>query len=144
MVATFPLELWGGVECTLARVGDRWRDQVRETGHHDRPGDIDLLYKLGIRTVRYPILWEAIAPDRPDEFDFAWSDDRLGRLRELGIAVVGGLVHHGSGPSYTSLLDPDFPDKLADFAERVARRYPWIQLWTPVNEPLTTARFSGL
>jgi dTDP-4-dehydrorhamnose reductase len=24
------------------------------------------------------------------------------------------------------------------------RRYPWIEDWTPVNEPLTTARFSGL
>jgi dTDP-4-dehydrorhamnose reductase len=26
----------------------------------------------------------------------------------------------------------------------VAERYPWIEDWTPVNEPLTTARFSGL
>jgi dTDP-4-dehydrorhamnose reductase len=26
----------------------------------------------------------------------------------------------------------------------VAERYPWIEHWTPVNEPLTTARFSGL
>ena len=144
MAATFPLELWGGVECTLARVGDRWRDQLRETGHHDRPGDVELIHELGIRTVRYPILWEAIAPDRPDELDFGWSDDRLERLRKLGIAVVAGLVHHGSGPCYTSLLDPAFPDKLASFAERVASRYPWIEMWTPVNEPLTTARFSGL
>ena len=23
------------------RIGDAWRDQVRETGHHDRPGDLD-------------------------------------------------------------------------------------------------------
>ena len=23
-------------------------------------------------------------------------------------------------------------------------RYPWIDAYTPVNEPLTTARFSGL
>jgi dTDP-4-dehydrorhamnose reductase len=26
----------------------------------------------------------------------------------------------------------------------VARRYPWLRRFTPVNEPLTTARFSGL
>ena len=26
----------------------------------------------------------------------------------------------------------------------MAERYPWVQDWTPVNEPLTTARFSGL
>ena len=29
-------------------------------------------------------------------------------------------------------------------AARVAARYPWVLDWTPVNEPVTTARFSGL
>ena len=144
MVETLPLELWGGVECTIARVGEQWRDQSRETGHRDRISDIDLIAGLGIRTVRYPILWEAIAPERPDQLDFAWTDERLERLRERDIEVIGGLVHHGSGPHYTSLLDPAFPEKLADFAAKVAERYPWISMWTPVNEPLTTARFSGL
>ena len=57
---------------------------------------------------------------------------------------IVGLVHHGSGPSYTSLLDPEFPEKLATFAGAVARRYPWVTAYTPVNEPLTTARFSCL
>ncbi|HLL31078.1 MAG TPA: family 1 glycosylhydrolase, partial [Allosphingosinicella sp.] len=100
--------------------------------------------ELGLTTVRFPILWEAVAPERPDRLDFAWADDRLAMLRERGIKVIGGLLHHGSGPKYTELLDPDFPKKLADYAARVAERYPWIEMWTPVNEPLTTARFSGL
>jgi dTDP-4-dehydrorhamnose reductase len=139
-----PLELWGGVECTIVRLGDDYRDQTAETGHLQRVGDIDLIAGLGIRTVRYPILWEAIAPDRPDQLDFAWTDERLAMLKERGIRVVGGLLHHGSGPRYTDLLDRDFPKKLAEFAARVADRYPWIEMWTPVNEPLTTARFSGL
>ena len=26
----------------------------------------------------------------------------------------------------------------------MAERYPWLDDWTPVNEPLTTARFSAL
>ncbi len=138
------LELWGGVECTIVRVGDRFRDQVAETGHLVRRSDIDLIAGLGVRSVRYPILWETVAPDSPDELDFSWTDDRLAMLRERGIRVIGGLVHHGSGPRYTSLLDPDFPRKLGEYAKRVADRYPWIDMWTPVNEPLTTARFSGL
>ncbi len=138
------LELWGGVECTIVRLGDSYRDQVAETGHLQRRGDIDLIAGLGIRTVRYPILWEAVAPERPGDLDFAWTDERLAMLRERGIAVIAGLVHHGSGPLHTSLLDPDFPKKLADYAGRVADRYPWIEQWTPVNEPLTTARFSAL
>jgi dTDP-4-dehydrorhamnose reductase len=61
-----------------------------------------------------------------------------------GITPIVGLVHHGSGPKYTSLTDPDFPVQLAAFAALVAGRYPWVEYYTPVNEPLTTARFSGL
>jgi dTDP-4-dehydrorhamnose reductase len=139
-----PLELWGGVECTIVRLGDEYRDQSAETGHLHRRSDIDLIADLGVTTVRYPILWEAIAPDSPDDCDWAWTDERLSMLRERGIKVIGGLTHHGSGPRYTELLDPEFPQKLADFAARTAERYPWIEMWTPVNEPLTTARFSAL
>jgi dTDP-4-dehydrorhamnose reductase len=138
------LELWGGVECTVVRVGDQYRDQSEETGHALRPADIDLIAEMGVTTVRYPILWENVAPDRPDQLDFSWTDERLRMLRDRGIRVIGGLLHHGSGPRYTNLLDPDFAAKLGDYAGRVADRYPWIEDWTPVNEPLTTARFSGL
>ena len=139
-----PLELWGGVECTVVRIGDEYRNQLIDTGHASRIGDLDAMAELGIKAVRYPILWETVAPEVPTELDFEWHDKRLKRLRELGIKVIGGLVHHGSGPRYTSLLDPNFPKLLADYAAKVARRYPWIEAWTPVNEPLTTARFSCL
>lgn len=139
-----PLELWGGVECTVARVGDEFRNQVVETGHALRLDDLEAVARLGIKTLRYPVLWETIAPDSPTEFDFGWHDERLSRLRDLGITIIAGLVHHGSGPAYTSLVDPNFPELLGDYAARVAERYPWIDYWTPVNEPLTTARFSGL
>jgi len=138
------LELWGGAECTIVRVGDSWRDQSIETGHRYRPEDVDRIAELGIKRVRFPILWESVAPDQPHEFDFEWTDQRLAAYRERGIKVIGGLLHHGSGPHYTSLVDPDFPAKFAAYAARVAERYPWIEWWTPVNEPLTTARFSGL
>lgn len=138
------LELWGGVECTVVRIRDDYRDQVLETGHSKRMADIDAIAELGVKAVRYPIVWETVSPDAPGEFDFSWHDRRLNRLRELGIRVIGGLVHHGSGPRYTSLVDPNFPKLLADYARQVARHYPWIETWTPVNEPLTTARFSCL
>jgi beta-glucosidase/6-phospho-beta-glucosidase/beta-galactosidase len=142
--AASPPELWGGVECSVVRVGAGWRDQVVETGHHGRAGDLDLIAAAGIRTLRYPVLWERVAPDQPDRCDWRWCDERLGRLRDLGIAPVVGLVHHGSGPRYTDLLDPGFAAGLAAHAAHAAVRYPWVEAWTPANEPLTTARFSGL
>ena len=132
------------MECTVNRVGDAYFDQVERSGHAGRLGDLDLFAALGVRTMRYPILWERAAPDGPASADWSWADERLGRLRELGICPIVGLVHHGSGPRYTSLIDPAFPEKLAAFARAVAERYPWIDAYTPVNEPLTTARFSGL
>jgi dTDP-4-dehydrorhamnose reductase len=139
-----PLEVWAGVESTVNRVGEQFFDQLVWSGHHDRLSDLDLFAGLGIRALRYPALWERIAPERPDQYDWRWTDQRLNRLAELGIRPIVGLLHHGSGPAYTSLIDPDFPARFADFAYAVARRYPWIPAWTPVNEPLTTARFSGL
>ena len=138
------MELWGGIECTVNRVGDRFIDQLELSGHASRPEDIDRIAALGIRTVRYPLLWERIAPVAPDELLWGWADERMNRLAANGIEPIVGLVHHGSGPHYTTLLDPRFPRLLADFARAVAMRYPSIRYMTPVNEPMTTARFSGL
>jgi beta-glucosidase/6-phospho-beta-glucosidase/beta-galactosidase len=139
-----PLELWGGVECTVNRVGDRWGDQMRMSGHHIRIDDLDRIAALGVRTLRYPLLWEKTEVEA-GVFDWRWADERLERLRTLGVRPILGLVHHGSGPAWTSLVDDEgFATGLARFAGEVAQRYPWVTDWTPVNEPLTTARFSAL
>ena len=138
------LELWAGIECTVNRVGDTYFDQLEFGGHCTRCEDLDLIAGLGISTVRYPLLWERLAPGPPEGASWSWADDRLGRLRALNIRPIVGLVHHGSGPRHTSLLDPSFADGLAAFARALAERYPWVEDYTPVNEPLTTARFSGL
>jgi len=114
------------------------------TGHAARADDLDRFAALGVRALRYPVLWERVAPRGPAQADWAWPDARLARLRELGLRPIVGLLHHGSGPRYTSLVDPAFPEHLAAYAAAVATRYPWVDDYTPVNEPLTTARFSGL
>jgi dTDP-4-dehydrorhamnose reductase len=138
------LELWGGIECTVNRVGDRYFDQIVRTGHHHRRDDLDRIAELGIKTLRYPVLWERVVPTDPAHPDWRWTDERLYRLRELGIRPIVGLCHHGSGPCWTGLLDPEFPQHLARYARAVSERYPWVDAYTPVNEPLTTARFAAL
>lgn len=138
------VELWGGIECTVNRVRDEYLDQMERNGHAHRMEDLELFAGLGVRALRYPVLWERTAPDGVESADWSWPDARLPRLQELGVRPIVGLVHHGSGPRYTSLADPQFPEKLAEYAGAVARRYPWIEAYTPVNEILTTARFSGL
>ncbi|HEY3332734.1 MAG TPA: family 1 glycosylhydrolase [Capsulimonadaceae bacterium] len=144
MSAQYSPQLWGGIECTLNRVGSTVLDQVKMTGHDRRVQDLDLFAELGFEAMRYPILWERVAPNGLESADWSWADERLLRLRELGIEPIVGLLHHGSGPADTDLLDDAFPRKLAAYAKAIAQRYPWIQKYTPVNEPLTTARFAGL
>ena len=139
-----PLELWAGPECTVNRVGADYRDQLEETGFAYRLDDLDRLASLGLRCIRLPLLWERSARGAADSLDWRWADSRVERMQALGMRCVAGLVHHGSGPPTTQLLDPAFPDALARYARAVAERYPHLDAYTPVNEPLTTARFSAL
>lgn len=138
------IEMWGGVEGSCTRVGDRYSDQLRSSGHAARIEDLDLFAGLGLRAIRYPVIWERTAPGRVEDASWEWADQRLARLRTLGLRPIVGLVHHGSGPPDTSLVHDDFAPRLARFARAVAERYPWVEDYTPVNEPVTTARFSAL
>lgn len=137
-------ELWGGVECTINRIGNTFRDQLADTGHYERAGDLEAIAALGIRMLRYPVLWEKHQPQKNQVIDWSWANRQLTAMRNLNIQPIAGLVHHGSGPAYTSLHDKDFAYGLARYAQEVATRFAWINYYTPVNEPLTTARFSGL
>lgn len=137
-----PLEMWGGLECTINRVGDIYRDQFSYTGHYDREDDLELIASLGIKKIRYPILWERHTGESADK-NWEWTEKQLKRIYALGMEPIIGFLHHGSGPYFTDLLDPAFPELLAEFAKEVIRRFPFLRLFNPVNEPLTTARFSG-
>lgn len=137
-------EIWGGIECTINRIKDSYLDQLEYSNHYKRKDDLQLIADLGVKALRYPILWEHHQPEIDTEINWSWIEGQLYTLKDLGINPIAGLVHHGSGPLYTNLLDENFATKLAAYAEKVATKFPWIEYYTPVNEPLTTARFSGL
>ena len=138
-------EVWGGIECTINRIGNVFHDQLSKAGHYTREGDIQILASSGISKLRYPVLWERHT-DGPEQSSANWdvTEGNLNAIRNSDIDPIVTLLHHGSGPVFTSLDDPTFPEKLACFALQVAQRFPWVKFYTPVNEPLTTARFSGL
>lgn len=137
-------EVWGGIECTINRVGDRYFDQLRYSQHYKRNTDVELISNLGVKKMRYPILWEKHQPTFKTEIDWQWTEERLQHFKEKNIDIIAGLVHHGSGPLFTNLSDDQFPFLLAEYAKEVANKFPWLEFYTPVNEPSTTARFSGL
>jgi dTDP-4-dehydrorhamnose reductase len=135
--------VWAGPECAFLTVG-RWAcDQLALTGHDRRPGDIDRLAGLGVTAVRYPVLWGR-GGGRRDATDWAWAEDRMARLDAAGVTTIAGLLHHGSGPPDADPLDPAWPDRFGAYAGEVARRFPAIGAFLPLNEPVTTARFGAL
>ena len=137
-------EIWGGIECTINRVKDEFRDQLEYAGYYKRGNDIDLFARLGFKAFRFPVLWERHQPQLNTIIDWSWASEQLSKLRSYNITPIVGLVHHGSGPAFTSLIDENFPTLLENYAAKVAGQFPFIEYYTPINEPLTTARFSGL
>lgn len=138
-------EIWGGLECSFNRVKDLYLDQLLYSGHYHRTAaDIDLIASLGISAMRYPLIWERLVPFPGSSIDWSAVEPALAALQKHNITTIAGLVHHGSGPRHADVLSPSFVTGLADFASHVARRFPWIEYYNPINEPLTTARFSCL
>jgi dTDP-4-dehydrorhamnose reductase len=138
-------EIWGGIESSFNRVRSKYFDQLQYSKHYDRAAeDIELISTLGITTMRYPVIWERLQPRMDVSIDWSSVEPALYSLQSHGIKPIAGLVHHGSGPQYADITNPDFATKLAEFAGKVAEKFPWIEYYTPVNEPLTTARFCCL
>jgi dTDP-4-dehydrorhamnose reductase len=138
-------EIWGGIECSFNRVGDLYMDQLSYSGHYERSEeDIERFASTGIKAIRYPVIWEKHQPSLQDEIDWSWITRQLEALRSCNIRLIAGLMHHGNGPSFTNLLSNSFPAHFAAYAGKVAQQFPWIEYYNPINEPLTTARFSGL
>jgi dTDP-4-dehydrorhamnose reductase len=140
-----PLQTWAGIECTINRVGDAYFDQLQYCGHYTRcEEDIEAIASLGVKTLRYPVLWERHQPKKGGEIDWEFASKAFAALRKEEITPIVGLVHHGSGPEWVSFYDGSFEKGLGHYALQLAKQFPWIEYYTPVNEPVTTARFCGL
>jgi len=138
------LDIWAGLECTRNRVHEKYFDQCEKNGHYQRLQDFDLFAEIVVEKIRYPCLWERVSPDNCLQKKWEVLDETLEQVRKKKINIIAGFLHHGSGPRYTNLLDPNLPEMLADYAREFALRYPWITEYTPINEILTTTRFSCL
>jgi dTDP-4-dehydrorhamnose reductase len=135
---------WGGIECSINRIDDEFHDQLEMGNYYSDPAKLQAVIDLGIQTLRFPILWEKHQPQLDREIDWKWANEQLEKLRGNKITPIIGLLHHGSGPIFTDLLDNNFPELFASYAAKVAAKFPWLTFYNPINEPLTTARFSGL
>jgi len=138
-------EIWGGLECSYNRVRSKYFDQLEYANHYNRvEEDLEAFAGLGITAIRYPVIWEKHQPGKDGPINWTHAEFVLNTLQEYRIKPIVTLVHHGSGPKYADITTPGFATGLGAYAGQVAEKFPWIDHYTPVNEPLTTARFSGL
>ena len=119
------------------------RDQMAECGHYDRwREDLALVKDTGCDALRYgPQLHTSLRG--AGRYDFAFAEEGFAEIRRLGIVPIVDLCHFGVPDWIGDFQNPDFPALFADYARAFAERFPWVQLYTPVNEMFITAVFSA-
>ena len=79
-------------------------------------------------------------------FDWSWIDGPLEHMQATGMQPILDPLHHVSFPSWLQdgFANPAFPDFYMRFIQEVAKRYPWVDRYTIVNEPLPTTVLCAL
>ena len=118
-------------------------DQMEKCGHYQHwKNDFALVGQLGVRFLRYglPLYKTWLGPER---WDWEFADRAFGELKRLDIIPIVDLCHFGVPDWIGNFQNPDFPQLFAAYARAFGERFPWVQLYTPVNEMYITALFSG-
>src|SRR6476661_735439 len=133
-----------GVENSNPTVDGRRIDELYKCGHYRHwRTDFALVGEIGIRFLRYgPPLHRTWSG--PGAYDWSFADETFAELRSLDIIPIVDLCHFGVPDWVGNFQNPDFPQLFAGYARAFAQRFPWIQLYTPVNEMYICARFSAL
>ncbi|SMB84144.1 Beta-glucosidase/6-phospho-beta-glucosidase/beta-galactosidase [Deinococcus hopiensis KR-140] len=134
-----------GIENSYPTVqGGRVRqDEMDKCGHYTHwQKDFDLVGELGVGYLRYgpPIHTTWLGPDH---YDWSFADETFAGLRSRNITPIVDLCHFGVPDWIGNFQNPDFPVQFARYAAAFAARFPWVQLYTPVNEMYICALFSA-
>ncbi|HEX8382898.1 MAG TPA: family 1 glycosylhydrolase [Sphingomonas sp.] len=134
-----------GIENSVPTIdGGRTRvDQMESCRFYDRwREDFALVEEMGIQYLRYgPPIHKTWAAE--GRYDWAFSDETFAELKRRNIVPIVDLCHFGVPDWIGDFQNPDFPALFGVYAGEFARRYPWVQLYTPVNEMFICATFSA-
>jgi beta-glucosidase/6-phospho-beta-glucosidase/beta-galactosidase len=118
-------------------------DQMEKCCHYKNWRlDFELVRDLGIQYLRYgPPYYKTHVG--PGQYDWSFSDETFNTLKEMGITPIADLCHFGVPDWIGDFQNRDWPEYFAEYARAFATRYPWVRLYTPVNEIFIAALFSG-
>jgi beta-glucosidase len=134
-----------GIENSIPTIdnGKTRVDEFEKCGHyvHWRK-DFALVQELGIGILRYgPPIHRCFVG--PAKYDWSFADETFAELRQRKIIPIVDLCHFGVPDWIGNFQNPDFPDLFASYAVAFASRFPWVQLYTPINEMYICALFSA-
>ena len=125
--------------------GTRFRvDEMEKSGHYKRwKEDFQLAQEIGVDALRYgpPLHRTHLGPGK---YDWDFTDQTFGELQKMNLLPIVDLCHFGVPDWIGNFQNPDFPKYFAEYAGAFAKRFPWVQYYTPVNEIFVCAMFSGL
>src|SRR3712207_5945173 len=124
-----------------ARPGLRPLEEYELTQHYQFwRQDLDCAASLGLSHLRWGIPWYRVNP-APGQFDWRWVDEVVDDMVSVkGIRLIADLLHYGT-PLWMedAFVDPDYPQRVAEYAYAFATRYADLVDWyTPHNEPTIT------
>lgn len=137
-----------GIECSYPVIAGRDGasvrvDEMEKTDHYRRwKEDLALVRTLGIDVLRYgpPYYRMHLGPGR---YDWEFADQVFAEMQRLGITPIVDLCHFGLPAWLDNFQNPEFAHFFAEYARAFAERFPWVALYTPVNEMYVTANFSA-
>jgi hypothetical protein len=118
-------------------------DEMETCGHYKHwATDFDRVQELGVSFLRYgPPLYKTFLGR--DHFDWSFADATFADLRRRKIVPIVDLCHFGLPDWIGDFQNPDFPELFEAYASAFAGRFPWVQLYTPINEMFICALFSA-
>jgi beta-glucosidase/6-phospho-beta-glucosidase/beta-galactosidase len=110
---------------------------------------LERIHGLGIRWLRFGEGYSQVHLGKK-QYNFDLTDKVLAKCNALGITVIADLLHfglpewmHENNATRPFFQNEQFPHLFAEFARDYARRYPFVQYFTLINEPSVTAALSA-
>jgi beta-glucosidase len=118
-------------------------DEMDKCGHYEKwREDFALVQEMGISFLRYGVPLHRVFTGA-EKYEWEFTDLAFNELLRMNIAPIVDLCHFGVPSWIGNFQNDDFPKLFAAYARAFAERFPWVQLYTPVNEMYICATFSA-